>query len=217
MTSEASHYSTASALKGKKAPMEPRPSSSIVLLSPTNQVLLLHRVKTSSSFASAHVFPGGNLSEFHDGTVPPPGDLARHQDSRPYRLGAIRETFEESGILLARDVRGGKGNSEGLLSLPAAERDAARKMIYANEIQFEEWLKSVGGEVDLGMPIITCKGDDLVLGSILSLGGLTRNCRQLAPVYSLDNTSSHAEAVYYADVSIYAALFRFELDISQII
>ncbi|KAK6086138.1 nudix family [Seiridium cupressi] len=150
MTSKASHYSTASAsAKEKKTPMDPRPSSSIVLLSPTNQVLLLHRVKTSSSFASAHVFPGGNLSDFHDGTLPPPGDLTRHQDSRAYRLGAIRETFEESGILLARDVRNEKGSEEGLLSLPAVERDAARKRIYANEVRFEEWLQNVGGEADL--------------------------------------------------------------------
>ncbi len=53
-----------------KTAAEPRPSSSIILVSPTNQVLLLRRVKTSTSFASAHVFPGGNLSDFHDGAVP---------------------------------------------------------------------------------------------------------------------------------------------------
>lgn len=150
MTSKASHYSTApaSASKDKKQqPMEPRPSSSIVLLSPTNQVLLLRRVKTSSSFASAHVFPGGNLSEFHDGTVPPPGDPTRHQDSLAYRLGAIREAFEESGILLARDVNSSTG---ALLKLPAAERDSARKKIYNNEIKFGEWLESVGGVADTG-------------------------------------------------------------------
>ncbi|KAI1867623.1 hypothetical protein JX265_007425 [Neoarthrinium moseri] len=142
----ASHYSTASAPKEKKQPMEPRPSSSIVLLSPTNQVLLLRRVKTSSSFASAHVFPGGNLSDFHDGAVPPPGDLARHEDSRAYRIGAVRETFEESGILLARDKRSTDGS---LLVLPASERDVIRRRIYQNEIRFEEWLDSVGGVADI--------------------------------------------------------------------
>ncbi|KAI0096676.1 hypothetical protein GGR51DRAFT_26443 [Nemania sp. FL0031] len=130
-------------MKGK-TPSEPRPSSSIILLSPTNQVLLLHRVKTSTSFASAHVFPGGNLSEFHDGAVPPPGDANRHVDSLAYRLGAIRETFEESGILLARE--GGKDGP--LLNLPTSERDKARKAIYENSISFGKWLESVGGIAD---------------------------------------------------------------------
>ncbi|KAF2963636.1 hypothetical protein GQX73_g9926 [Xylaria multiplex] len=127
-----------------KTPPEPCPSSSIILLSPTNQVLLLHRVKTSTSFASAHVFPGGNLSEFHDGIIPPPSDARRHEDSLAYRLGAIRETFEESGILLAR-----KGDRNGpLLNLPVLERDKARKAIYDGDISFGKWLESIGGVAD---------------------------------------------------------------------
>ncbi|KAI1638799.1 hypothetical protein F4809DRAFT_598977 [Biscogniauxia mediterranea] len=130
--------------KTRPAPTEPRPSASVVILSPTNQVLLLHRVSTSSAFPSAHVFPGGNLSDFHDGAVPPPGDRRRHEDSLPYRLGAIRETFEESGILLAR-----KGGPDGpLLELPAEERERARKAIYQNEVRFVDWLRSVGGVAD---------------------------------------------------------------------
>ncbi|KAI0598981.1 hypothetical protein F4775DRAFT_552393 [Biscogniauxia sp. FL1348] len=130
--------------KAWPAPAEPRPSASVIILSPTNQVLLLHRVSTSSAFPSAHVFPGGNLSDFHDGVVPPPGDPRRHEDSLPYRLCAIRETFEESGILLAR-----KGGRDGpLLELPEEERERARKAIYANEVNFVEWLRSVGGVAD---------------------------------------------------------------------
>lgn len=142
----ASHYSSTAKPRERKAPTEPRPSASIVLLSPSNQVLLLHRVKTSSSFASAYVFPGGNLAENHDGPVPPPGDVTRHEDSPAYRLGAIRETFEESGILLARSKD--SSPDEGLLNLPAAERDAARKAIYNNEVRFPEWLDGVGGVAD---------------------------------------------------------------------
>ncbi|KAI1138148.1 hypothetical protein F5Y05DRAFT_413462 [Hypoxylon sp. FL0543] len=122
----------------------PRPSASVVLLSPENQVLLLHRVRTSSAFPSAHVFPGGNLSDFHDGTVPGPDDPTRHDDSLPYRLGAIRETFEESGILLARE-----GSQDGKpLDIPSSERDKARRAIYKNEVRFVEWLRSVGGVAD---------------------------------------------------------------------
>ncbi|KAH9894493.1 hypothetical protein F4778DRAFT_783923 [Xylariomycetidae sp. FL2044] len=128
----------------EKKPVEPRPSASIVLLSPENQVLLLRRVRTSSTFASAHVFPGGNLSGFHDGVIPPPEDPRRHEDFLAYRLAAIRETFEESGILLARH-----GDTDGpLLNLPNAERDSARKAIYENKVNFVEWLESLGGIPD---------------------------------------------------------------------
>ena len=94
------------------------------------------------------MFPGGNLSTFHDGEVPPPGDPARHEDSRAYRLAAIRETFEESGILLARDARV-KGPAAPLLNLPAGERDAARRAIHQNETRFVEWVEGAGGVVDV--------------------------------------------------------------------
>lgn len=136
---------SSSSIKDKK-PTGVRPSASVVLLSPENQVLLLHRVKTSSAFPSAHVFPGGNLSEFHDGAVPGPGDVKQHEDSLPYRLAAIRETFEESGILLARE----NGKDGKPLSVPVAERDGARKAIYKNQVRFVEWLASVGGVPDTG-------------------------------------------------------------------
>ncbi|KAI1338713.1 hypothetical protein F5Y15DRAFT_416482 [Xylariaceae sp. FL0016] len=137
------HTESPSAAKSRQH-ATPRPSASILLLSPTNQVLLLQRVSTSSSFSSAHVFPGGNLSEFHDGKVPPPDDVKRHEDSLPYRISAIRETFEESGILLARD-----GSHRGaLLNLPVIERDKARQSIYESKISFTDWLKTVGGVAD---------------------------------------------------------------------
>lgn len=61
-----------------------RPSASLVILSPTNRVLLLQRT-ASLSFALAHVFPGGVLSPSDRGNA---------------RLCALRETFEETGLLL---------------------------------------------------------------------------------------------------------------------
>lgn len=128
----------------KKPIPEPRPSSSIVLLSPTNEVLLLHRVKTSTSFASAHVFPGGNLDAFHDGDIPAPGTQDRHRDGPAYRLGAIRECFEETGILLAK--KDGR-----LVDLPQQERDEARKKIHGSQIKFADWLQLIGAEADLGL------------------------------------------------------------------
>ncbi|KAK1776834.1 hypothetical protein QBC45DRAFT_452906 [Copromyces sp. CBS 386.78] len=122
-----------------------RPSSSVILLSPTNQVLLLHRVAKSSSFASAHVFPGGNLSDFHEGDYYPlPQGVELHRDSEAYRLAAVRETFEESGILLARRKGGGE-----LLELSEEELEEGRKQVFGDRVKFTAWLESKGGEADV--------------------------------------------------------------------
>lgn len=126
---------------------------SILLLSPTNQVLLLHRVHTSSSFASAHVFPGGNLSSFHESPLPASDSPEIHQDGLAYRLAAIRETFEESGILLAR--KPGQSQDQGLLQVPSAVLEAGRKQVHGNQVRFAEWLKSLGGEPDIGMSLLS--------------------------------------------------------------
>lgn len=128
----------------KKAVAVPRPSSSVLLISPQNQVLLLQRVKQSSSFPSAHVFPGGNISTFHDGTPPPPESSERHVDSDIYRMAAIRETFEESGILLARNNGFGR-----LIEVPEAEREAGRRLVHGNEMAFTKWLAQKGGRADI--------------------------------------------------------------------
>ncbi|TPX16321.1 uncharacterized protein E0L32_003970 [Thyridium curvatum] len=132
----------------QKARKITHPSASIVVLSPTNQVLLLHRVRHSRSFPSAHVFPGGNLSPFHEGDVPGPDDPQRHVDSLAYRLAAIRETFEESGILLAKPIAAA-GKDEALLDVPEQERQRGRAAVHAETLRFEEWVRGVGGAPDV--------------------------------------------------------------------
>lgn len=107
----------------------------------------MHRVRTSSSFASAHVFPGGNLSSFHENAIPEPDSPGRHRDGEAYRLAAIRETFEESGILLARTA---VGDATDLLELSDDVREAGRKAVHGNSIRFVDWLKDVGGVPDVG-------------------------------------------------------------------
>ncbi|KAL1873545.1 hypothetical protein Daus18300_003908 [Diaporthe australafricana] len=135
--------SSTSSTRSEKRPFaEARPSSSIILLSPSNQVLLLHRVQTSSSFPSAHVFPGGNLSSFHEPPIPPPDSQERHHDSLAYRLAAVRETFEESGILIAKRSL----EDDVLLVVPEAERENARKEIHGDRVKFTEWVEGgLGG------------------------------------------------------------------------
>ncbi|KAK7897551.1 hypothetical protein LTR67_004178 [Exophiala xenobiotica] len=122
-----------------KAPKPASPSASVILVSPSNEILLLHRVQTSSAFPSAHVFPGGNL-EPSDGPLPSdPSDVKRHIDSPAYRTGAIRELFEETGILLARSCR----TAESLLSVSREQRQAGREAVHQGKITLSDWLESV--------------------------------------------------------------------------
>ncbi|KAK2776608.1 hypothetical protein FQN52_007737 [Onygenales sp. PD_12] len=116
----------------------PRPSSSVILVSPQNEVLLLHRVKTSASFPSAHVFPGGNISSQDGENFPPAGHPDSHDEGPHYRRAAIRELFEESGILLAKDKVTGQ-----MIHVNAEQREAGRHAIHRNEISFMQWLKSI--------------------------------------------------------------------------
>jgi len=134
-----------------KAPVPPRPSSSVLLISPSNEVLLLHRVSHSSSFAAAHVFPGGHLDAYHGETLPPPPDPRRHEDGEAYRLAAIRETFEESGILLAHPTSAQSADSNDppqLLQLTHDERDEGRKLVHNHKVLFTDWLSSKRGVAD---------------------------------------------------------------------
>lgn len=129
--------SAGSAGKGKPIPL-PSPSASVILISGSNKILLLHRKKTSSSFPSAHVFPGGNLDPA-DGEIPPSAtNPARHQDSLAYRTAAVRELFEESGVLLARE-KGEPG--QPLLSLDPDTRLAGRDDVHAGKVSLQDWLK----------------------------------------------------------------------------
>lgn len=131
--------------KPSEAPAIARPSSSVLLISPTNQILFLRRVRTSSSFASAHVFPGGALSSTHDGAIPAVDSPARHRDGPAYRLAAIRETFEECGILLAKD----KGTGQFFTNISDGEREEGRKAVHGGKIRFGELLERWGAEPDV--------------------------------------------------------------------
>ncbi|KAI9889172.1 MAG: hypothetical protein M1814_005763 [Vezdaea aestivalis] len=131
--------------KPSKASIRPSSSTSIVLISPKNEVLLLLRVKSSPWMPEAHVFPGGNVSAEQDGILPTDGgEFRMHEDNKVYRLCAIRECFEESGILLARGPEG-----RPLWDMPVASRDEGRKAVHGNETSFTQWLKQEGGKADI--------------------------------------------------------------------
>lgn len=102
-----------------RAPVTPRPAATILLLRDTGdgpQVLMTRRSATASFGPGAYVFPGGVVDP-RDAS-PLARELARARRDQDevllsYATAAVREAFEELGILLAR----GRGDAASLAAL----------------------------------------------------------------------------------------------------
>ncbi|KAK6520033.1 hypothetical protein TWF506_000324 [Arthrobotrys conoides] len=105
----------------------PRPSASLVLLDAQNRILLTHRTSTIGSFANAHVFPGGNQDA---------------KDTSP-EFCAIRETFEETGVLLTNPPP----PSSLLPQFPQIRKDIHSR---SHSLSFGQFLEENGLEADVG-------------------------------------------------------------------
>jgi 8-oxo-dGTP pyrophosphatase MutT (NUDIX family) len=102
---------------GEREPVRPRDAATVMLLraaaggAPGVEVYLLRRHRGMDFAGGMHVYPGGGVdSRDEDSDVgwagPPPGDWARRLDcteslARALVCAAVRETFEEAGVLLA--------------------------------------------------------------------------------------------------------------------
>jgi 8-oxo-dGTP pyrophosphatase MutT (NUDIX family) len=130
-------------------PVQPRLASTVVLLREPFEVYLLRRVPTMAFAASMYVFPGGGVDP-RDAAVQPdwagpsPAEWAarlRLEESvaRSVVCAAVREVFEESGVLLAgADVDTVVGDVSG----PDWER--ARLALIGRELGFAEFLSENG-------------------------------------------------------------------------
>jgi len=101
----------------------PRLSASLIVINHRNEVLLVHRNPKGGTFAGMHVFPGGNYDLKQDDSL---------------ETTAIRETFEETGLLLASSP---SSLSQYKPEPSDKELDAAREDIHAQKRWFEEFLK----------------------------------------------------------------------------
>ncbi len=142
-------------------PVTPRPAATIVLLrdaAPGMEVLLMRRSRKSGFVPGAYVFPGGRV----DRTDAEPAvlelltDLTRESaaerldlpDADPpaiaYYLAALREAFEETGILVGELPDGSPP--------PTAARDprvdAVREELMQDRIGFAEALRALECRVD---------------------------------------------------------------------
>jgi 8-oxo-dGTP pyrophosphatase MutT (NUDIX family) len=93
----------------------PQPAATIVLVrdgAAAPEVLLLKRHRASGFVPGAWVFPGGRVDEEDgDPALVAMLDIARQAADAPrasYWLAGIREVFEETGVLLARDAGGAR-------------------------------------------------------------------------------------------------------------
>src|ERR1700761_9320211 len=130
-----------------KEPVPIRPAATILLLrdDPAFEVLMVKRHHQIDFASGALVFPGGKTHHSdHDEA------WARHStgwdaidaDERPLRIAAIREVFEEAGVLLARDGSGGVFHGDDRCG-------AAREAVAKEERTFIGLVDELGVKIDL--------------------------------------------------------------------
>ncbi len=87
--------------------VEPRDAATVLLIrdQPELHVFMLQRNLRSAFAAGAHVFPGGAVDGHDDALGDPCPRAADAPVLTRFAVAAIREAFEEAGVLLARDTR----------------------------------------------------------------------------------------------------------------
>jgi len=150
----------------RNPPQEPavaRPAATIVLMrdgAEGVEILLLRRTRTAGFVPGAYVFPGGRVdrgdAEEHivahlDG-LDATAAAARLElaDADPpalaYYLAALREAFEETGILVGRRADG----SEPPTAAESREMDAVRDDLMGGRIGFADAMDRMGCRLDGG-------------------------------------------------------------------
>jgi 8-oxo-dGTP pyrophosphatase MutT (NUDIX family) len=153
---------------GERTPRAPRPASSIVLLrdSPTGLETWLG-YRPGASPLGVLAFPGGSLEASDDDTVgwlgPSPQQWAEQMGTadvglaRRHVVGAIRELFEETGVLLA-----GPDLSTTVEATSTAEWMRAREAVANQEKSFTELLakRGISLRTDLLKPLVNWLSPD---------------------------------------------------------
>lgn len=131
-------------LHAPRPPATPRPAATVLLLRDGPQgleVLMTRRSLTASFAPGAYVFPGGGI----DAADAAAHALARRRPTQDdarltQAIAAIRESFEEVGILLARRADGRHADAQAIAALdrkaPFAAQCAARGLTLAADEVF---------------------------------------------------------------------------------
>ena len=127
-------------------PATPKPSATLILLRDAVEgveVFLMRRTDQAAAFSGAYVFPGGAVdphdhAEHWQSLGINDADASRQLDlergGAAYALAAIRECFEEAGLLLAYDASGAPVRLNVVGS--ATDQEGLRKALAAGEINF---------------------------------------------------------------------------------
>ena len=145
------------------SPALPRPAATVVLLRPSNrgpEVLLLRRNRTVGFVPGAYVFPGGRvetddaapdvLARLHGLSVEQAADRLRLYGQGPsaiaYYVAAIREAFEETGIL----VGSGPAGDPTASAASSPDMRAAQIQLHRGERTFAEILTGLDATLNGG-------------------------------------------------------------------
>lgn len=150
------HFSAESLAKIKERmagsePSTPRPSATVILLRDGERgpEAYLQKRQSSMVFGGRPVFPGGKVDAADSAEIdawhgPSPEEWAQRlgvsaDEARGLLVAAARETFEESGYLLATAADGGE-----LTALNTDEWRADREAVDAREMSFADLLRKHG-------------------------------------------------------------------------
>ncbi|MGH8596491.1 MAG: NUDIX hydrolase, partial [Gammaproteobacteria bacterium] len=121
-------------------PVTPKDAAAMILLRDPDdpKVFWVKRARTLSFMAHYHAFPGGQR-DASDAGVP----ILNEQgfEDVVMRVAAIRELFEETGVLVAR----------GVDNLSVERRAAMRDELHSNQTTFGELLAREGLTLDAGL------------------------------------------------------------------
>ena len=131
-------------LYAPRKPADLRPAATVLLLRDSSQgleVLMTRRSMTASFVPGAYVFPGGGIdaadAQAHAQSTRRSGQTDLHLTQA---IAAIRESFEELGVLLARRPDGSHADAQDIATLdrkaPFAQQCAERGLVLAGEDVF---------------------------------------------------------------------------------
>jgi glyoxylase-like metal-dependent hydrolase (beta-lactamase superfamily II)/8-oxo-dGTP pyrophosphatase MutT (NUDIX family) len=138
----------------------PRPAATLILLREGPEVLMLQRAQSAAFLGGAYVFPGGSLDRQDDDMERVVGLTEAQASERlqvasggiAYYVAAIRECFEEAGILLACDKDGAQVGPSRAQSLMHWRNKPFREMLKAENLYipagdlayFGHWITAPG-------------------------------------------------------------------------
>ena len=138
----------------------PRPAATLILLREGPQVLMLQRAPTAAFLGGAYVFPGGSLDPQDADPSRVVGLTEAQANERlklvsgaiAYYVAAIRECFEEAGVLLARDASGARISAARAEKLMHWRTKPFRNMLEAEDLYipagdlayFGHWITAPG-------------------------------------------------------------------------